>query len=66
MAKGSVQIEAHTCSTLPGGLDTTTDTHIPTPEAVLGIYRYHTGMDRFSDYKSLVLVCGLQSGLGQF
>ena len=34
--------------------------------AVLGIYRYHTGMDRFSDYKSLVLVCGLQSGLGQF
>ena len=48
---------------LPGGpLPRVQDNSLP----VLGIYRYHTGMDRFSDYKSLVLVCGLQSGLGQF
>ena len=36
-----------------------------TPESatltpVLVIYRYHTGMDCFFDYKSLVLVCGLR------
>ena len=27
--------------------------------AVLEIYWYQTGMDRFFDYKTLVLVCGL-------
>ena len=33
-------------------------------DAVLGIYRYHTGMDCFFDYKSLVLVCGLAKWSG--
>ena len=32
--------------------------------AVVSFSRYHTGISHFSDYDSLVLVCGIQSGMG--